>query len=205
MYFLDLQYWLCIERLKVCCPENYFGLECEPCPGYPDVCSNNGKCKGAGTRKGNGLCICDTGYAGHNCSECADNYYVAYKDDKKLLCSKCHVSCDGPCTGAGHKGMKIIIDILPRGYTYISIVTGCIECAPGWSMEPERGCLDVNECAFEKSPCGRSQFCVNTEGSFKCLDCDRACSGCSGDGPDMCDECSTGYSLVDNVCMGMFN
>lgn len=116
---LDLQNWLCIESLKVCCPENYFGLECEPCPGYPDVCSNNGKCKGAGTRKGNGLCICDTGYAGHNCSECADKYYVAYKDDKKLLCSKCHVSCDGPCTGAGNKGMKLIINILPRLHLHI--------------------------------------------------------------------------------------
>ena len=27
----DLKEWLCIQKLKVCCPENHFGPECTPC------------------------------------------------------------------------------------------------------------------------------------------------------------------------------
>jgi hypothetical protein len=34
--------------------------------------------------------------------------------------------------------------------------------------------------------------------------CDRACESCQGDGPDMCDTCAEGYTLKDNVCMGMY-
>lgn len=178
----DLYNWLCIQNLKRCCPENHFGPDCAPCPGYPDkVCNKNGKCKGAGSRKGNGVCVCDAGYQGENCSDCADAYYVSYKDDNKLLCSKCHMSCAGPCNGPGNKGCKL--------------------CQNGWLMDTERGCLDVNECAFETPPCKKSQFCVNTEGSFKCLDCDRSCAGCSGDGPDMCNVCAPGYTFINNMCV----
>ena len=32
------------------------------------ICSGNGKCKGEGTRKGNGKCACDTGYGGDTCN-----------------------------------------------------------------------------------------------------------------------------------------
>lgn len=34
--------------------------------------------------------------------------------------------------------------------------------------------------------------------------CDRACESCQGDGPDMCDTCAEGYTLKDNVCVGMY-
>ena len=32
------------------------------------ICSGNGKCKGDGTRKGNGKCACDSGYGGETCN-----------------------------------------------------------------------------------------------------------------------------------------
>jgi len=64
-----------------------------------------GKCKGEGTRKGNGKCACDKGYSGENCSDCAINYYIAFRDETKLLCSPCHKACaEGGCSGAGAKG-----------------------------------------------------------------------------------------------------
>lgn len=82
------------------------------------------------------------------------------------------------------------------------LILGCVKCKEGWIMNKENTCLDVNECAGSHSPCKKNQFCVNSEGSFKCLDCDRACVGCTGDGPDMCTQCAAGYVLVDNMCTG---
>ncbi|CAH1378116.1 hypothetical protein MTP99_019496 [Tenebrio molitor] len=177
----DLYKHFCINTIKHCCPDLHYGTNCTPCEGFPDnVCSNNGKCKGAGTRKGNGKCTCDVGYTGETCGSCSETYYEAYKDDNKILCAKCHISCDGPCTKASS--------------------AGCVKCKEGWIMNKENTCLDVNECAGSQSPCKKNQFCVNSEGSFKCLDCDRACVGCTGDGPDMCTQCAAGYVLVDNMC-----
>ena len=31
-------------------------------------------------------------------------------------------------------------------------------------------------------------------------ECDKACNGCTGDGPDYCKSCATGYLLKDGVC-----
>lgn len=69
-------------------------------------------------------------------------------------------------------------------------------------MDTERGCFDINECVREVSPCRKNQFCVNNEGSYSCLDCDKSCDGCTGDGPDLCDKCASGFELVDGLCTG---
>ncbi|KAF7287748.1 hypothetical protein GWI33_003383 [Rhynchophorus ferrugineus] len=156
----DLMKYLCIDTYEVCCPENHFG---------------------AGTRKGNGKCHCDRGYAGELCNSCSRGFYESYKDDKKVLCSSCHPSCDGACSKAGS--------------------VGCEKCRIGWMEHKEKGCMDINECFSEKSPCKQSEFCVNTEGSFKCLDCHRSCLNCAGDGPDECIECAEGYKKKDNMCV----
>lgn len=179
----DLYDFLCIESIKSCCPSEHYGPECKPCPGYPDrVCSSNGRCKGNGTRKGNGACACDSGYTGSVCDSCADGYYQAYKDDKYVLCSPCHVSCQGACTQAGPKG--------------------CLACKIGYRMDAEHGCMDMNECSIDDhGPCGSNQFCVNNDGSYSCLDCDRACNGCDGDGPDNCFSCSKGYFMNEQMCV----
>lgn len=36
------------------------------------------------------------------------------------------------------------------------------------------------------------------------LACDRACDGCSGDGPDMCTKCADGHKLKDNICVSEY-
>ncbi|XP_039297536.1 cysteine-rich with EGF-like domain protein 2 isoform X1 [Nilaparvata lugens] len=180
----DLYDWLCIETVEDCCPTNHYGRSCSPCLGYPNnVCSGNGRCKGNGTRKGNGECKCDNGYDGTLCDKCAIGYYVSYQDELKLLCSKCHTSCDGECTQAGPKG--------------------CLKCKSGWMMSSEGGCLDIDECISDSGsgPCSNQQFCINKEGSYTCLACDPACDGCNGDGPDMCTRCAQGFILKDNLCV----
>ncbi|XP_044756684.1 cysteine-rich with EGF-like domain protein 2 [Coccinella septempunctata] len=178
----DVFNYLCIDGAKVCCPENHYGANCTQCEGYPgNVCNNNGKCKGAGTRKGNGKCHCDEGYTNEKCDQCASGYFEAYRDENKLLCTKCHPSCDGPCNKPGPEG--------------------CEKCNVGWLTDKEKGCLDVNECAAPKSPCRINQFCVNSEGSFRCLSCDSSCHSCTGDGPDMCKKCAKGFVMKDKLCV----
>jgi len=69
-------------------------------------------------------------------------------------------------------------------------------------MNTEHGCLDIDECQVGKACQGQNKFCVNTEGSFKCMDCDKACNGCESDGPDNCFECATGFKKGKNdVCV----
>jgi len=178
----DLLSWLCVSKLKVCCPEHHFGHDCLPCVGAPsNICSQHGKCKGDGTRKGNGDCICDTGYAAKLCDTCAKDYYEAFREEGKFLCSACHRACQGGCTGPGPKQ--------------------CNACSNGWDNDEERGCLDFNECLMDESPCKFSEFCVNSEGSYKCIGCDKSCEGCFGDGPDMCEKCASGFVLKNKMCI----
>merc|ERR1712111_34683 len=49
--------------------------------------------------------------------------------------------------------------------------------------------------------CASDKFCVNTEGSYRCQQCDLACASCTGDGPDSCQECAKGYIKSGDVCM----
>jgi hypothetical protein len=42
----DLHKFLCIDTLKYCCPDDHYGADCKPCPGFPNnVCNKSGKCK----------------------------------------------------------------------------------------------------------------------------------------------------------------
>lgn len=183
----SLKDWLCIEKLGVCCHDGFYGPDCKPCQVIAEdkvICSGNGKCKGSGTRKGNGKCACDVGYTSENCTECVQGYFNSYADEEKKLCSKCHASCDGPCTGAGPKS--------------------CLACQKGYAMDTETGCQDVDECVSgaEVHQCDPdTKFCVNTEGSHRCMKCDISCKGCFADGPDSCTDCANGYVFQKNKDM----
>lgn len=144
---------VCIDLLKVCCPDGYFGADCVPCSGYPDhICSNNGKCAGAGTRLGNGHCICKKGYQGENCSSCDKSYFLnttLYELNHTLQCLPCDPSCAETCFSSG-----------PRG---------CHVCKNGFSWDSEYGCFDIDECSpGYPNSCQKNSFCINTEGSYQC-------------------------------------
>jgi len=179
----ELGAWLCEERLAVCCPKGAYGPQCLPCAaalGKP--CAGHGRCRGDGTRKGNGSCACDPGYSGAACDTCGGGHHESYRDDTSLLCSPCHRACLGDCQGAGPDA--------------------CLACAAGWRLAAGV-CEDVNECAASDA-CQANTFCVNSHGSFSCLACDKSCDGCDGDGPDMCDKCAQGYVLdkEKGLCVG---
>ena len=98
--------------------------------------------KGSGTRKGNGACLCDSGTTGETCSECAHGHFLSYKDGDKTLCSPCHHSCTGDCSGPEPKK--------------------CFACKEGFIMHAEHGCQDIDECqASGGKVCETNQFCMN--------------------------------------------
>lgn len=69
-------------------------------------------------------------------------------------------------------------------------------------MTDDDGCKDIDEC--EAVPCEENQYCMNTEGSYACATCHKACLGCSGYGADKCDACKEGYRKPEetNNCIG---
>lgn len=175
----ELQKWFCIETIEVCCPPGTYGPDCLACLGGSErPCHGNGFCGGDGTRSGDGLCRCHAEYTGPFCLECADGYFSSEKNDTHTVCTACHESCK-TCDGQSNNG--------------------CKECKEGWAKEDD-SCFDVNECAAEKLPCKENEYCLNTEGSFSCKRCDESCAECSGEGPDKCKDCATGYMLEDNKC-----
>ncbi|OCT87323.1 hypothetical protein XELAEV_18021021mg [Xenopus laevis] len=175
----DLLKWFCIETIKVCCPPGTYGPDCLACLGGSErPCHGNGFCNGDGTRSGDGLCRCEAEYTGPFCLECADEYFSSERNDTYSLCTACNQACK-TCDGPSNED--------------------CKECKNGW-IKDDGKCVDLNECASEESPCKDSQYCLNTEGSFLCKECDGSCLGCSGEGPENCKDCATGYVLLAEKC-----
>ena len=178
--------FVCIKELKLCCPSKSFGPKCSKC----SECSLNKHCEGEGTRTGSGSCVCKQGHTGPNCTSCSAGYYfdksvlkLPDTSSKKILCKPCHRSCE-QCRQQGPKGCEV--------------------CRKGFTWVPSYGCLDIDECIqSNKKICGENTFCVNTEGSYFCYECDRACDGCHGDGPDMCLRCAKGYKLENGNCAAL--
>lgn len=183
--------FVCIKELKFCCPRNSYGPKCSKCV----QCNVNEHCHGEGTRQGNGSCVCEEGHFGPSCSSCHKGYYPeklgieqknGVKSDsivRKVLCKPCHRSC----LYCRHGGPL-----------------GCEVCRKGFTFIPEHGCSDVDECIQSNNKiCGDNTFCVNTEGSYFCYECDRACDGCYGDGPDMCLKCKKDYEYKKGNCVAL--
>ncbi|XP_076351296.1 protein disulfide isomerase crld-1-like isoform X2 [Tachypleus tridentatus] len=118
----DLYNFLCIDSLKVCCPDNHYGPKCKPCSTVSEKpCSGHGLCEGAGTREGSGKCKCDEGYVGNICDKCKLGYFSEPKTNGDVVCQKCDKSCKSHCREGGPKGCEVCAD----GYQYV-VDKGCI-------------------------------------------------------------------------------
>lgn len=172
---VDLHTWLCIETLKYCCHKNHFGDNCLPCPldTQNQVCGGHGRCDGDGTRLGNGTCICNKGYIGVLCKDCAKHFF---QDND--LCKPCHKACNG-CSGDS--------------------AAACNTCKVGWKLE-SGVCTDVNEC-LDTTLCKSTQFCINKEGSYDCKSCDASCRTCAGAGHSNCTSCESNHVLWSGRCL----
>lgn len=185
--------YVCIKELKLCCPRQSYGPKCNKCVD----CNVNEHCHGEGTRQGNGTCVCKEGHSGPHCMSCQKGFHqekLSVGSEKfeqkatellmkKVLCKACHKSC----LYCRHGGPL-----------------GCEVCQKGFTWIPDHGCSDIDECTQSNNKiCGQNTFCVNTEGSYFCYECDRACDGCYGDGPDMCLKCKPGYKLDKGNCVAL--
>ncbi|XP_028907238.1 protein disulfide isomerase CRELD1 isoform X1 [Ornithorhynchus anatinus] len=176
----DLFQWLCMDSLKLCCPPGTYGPSCLACAGGSEhPCSGNGHCDGEGTRAGSGRCDCRPGYGGPACAQCGDGYYEVVRNTSHLVCAACFVSC-ARCSGPEE--------------------SSCLRCKQGWVLHDHK-CVDIDECGTELASCRDDQFCVNTDGSYECRDCAKACAGCMGAGPARCKRCSRGYQRDGVKCL----
>ena len=66
------------------------------------------------------------------------------------------------------------------------------ECPAGFSGSPEKGCVDVNECATRNGGCSRLAMCVNTAGSRTCGACPQDFAGNGYVGCFDANECPNG-------------
>ncbi|MEE6502368.1 hypothetical protein FKM82_004494 [Ascaphus truei] len=176
----DLFQWLCMDTLMLCCPNGTFGPDCLSCPGGSEKpCEGNGKCDGDGTRSGTGNCDCHTSYGGPTCTDCAVGYYEAARNESHVVCSECHKACS-KCSGPENDR--------------------CLLCRKGWLLHDGK-CIDVDECGTEMDRCKSNQFCLNTDGSYECRDCDKSCVGCMGAGPARCKKCNKGFYRDGVKCL----
>ncbi|XP_018602726.2 cysteine-rich with EGF-like domain protein 2 isoform X2 [Scleropages formosus] len=176
----DLFKWFCINTIKVCCPKGTYGPDCNACVGGSErPCHGNGLCDGDGTRGGQGTCTCNHGYQGELCLDCVEGYFSEERNDTHAICTECHTSCK-TCAGPSNGD--------------------CEDCKAGWEKDQQGACIDVDECSAQSPPCKEDQLCVNTDGSYSCKACDKACSRCRGEGPDQCLACAEGYQDEDGTC-----
>ncbi len=66
------------------------------------------------------------------------------------------------------------------------------ECPAGFSGSPEKGCVDVNDCATYNGGCSRLAMCVNTPGSRTCGSCPQDFAGNGYVGCFDANECPNG-------------
>lgn len=166
----ELEAYLCITKLPVCCPAGHFGKACSVCPGLSGQppCSGHGKCQGDGTRTGKGDCQCSPGYIGKSCAKCKKLYYT--QDGE---CKQCNSICAKGCKGSGP--------------------ADCIECHTGY-VKDGGVCVDQNECVGAHN-CSSGFYCSNTIGSFSCNPCHGFCDptkGCTGADATNCLGCAAG-------------
>ena len=142
---VDLFEWFCVDRAALCCLAGEFGPNCSPCYKWHGlVCSGHGKCVGDGTRGGDGVCQCDTGFTRDNCSACSHGHFQIGHDDT-FSCAPCGTKCV-TCDGPGD--------------------SGCVECRSGFRMSAGK-CEDINECDLFDY-CKDGEECVNTDGAYEC-------------------------------------
>ena len=156
---------------------------CEEACTHPDLgldCGDYGSCSDA---SGTAVCICDTGYTGANCSDCAPGYHDEGGDcveDTTCQPNSCnnHGTCDDT------SGSPVCT--CDTGYAGAT----CDQCDIGYQDNDNNDTCEPN-CATSGLDCGDHGSCSDASGTAFCI-CDTGYTGAT------CDTCDTGYQDNDN-------
>ncbi|CAD6188275.1 unnamed protein product [Caenorhabditis auriculariae] len=158
------------------CDEGFTGdgKNCQPvtdCNLNGDICDRHAHCL-----PGMNMCLCNAGYVGdgitcHDVNECEANVNTCSSEARCVNIEGGYICCgaetdDDRCIeqqGAFCSG--------GCGLNALCLNSSCA-CIDGFSGDPRRKCLDVNECEDEKKCGGVGEWCVNLSGGFTCCNAD---------------------------------
>ena len=171
---------------------------CAPCDAKCTKCSGSSQDECETCSSGNYLqpastsCLntCPTGY---------------WKDATNLVCASCHPACSAcitqsnkcsPCNPGYYKAGAFCLPC----FAACSACTGgnngqCSACFPGYFLQPS----PATSTCLDSCPVGYwGDTTINT-----CIECDAACSDCTGAANTQCSACNTGYflQLSSTICL----
>ncbi|XP_020660055.3 stabilin-2 [Pogona vitticeps] len=176
-----------ITKKEPKCCKGFFGPDCNQCPGgFSNPCSGNGQCVDG--MKGNGTCMCNSGFEGSHCQFCSDPNKYGPQCDKKCLCvyGKCdnHIESDGICLPgsckSGYTGKLCDTQVFPCGMflqfchahadcMYSNGAMSCV-CKAGYEGDGIV-CSEVDPCAnLIPHGCNSNAECIKTgPGTHECV------------------------------------
>ena len=180
------------------CQPGYGGAACELCaPGYqdadgdgtcaPDCVTSALSCGAKGTcviQSGAATCICQLGYGGDGCDQCAPGFQD--KDGDGVCLEGCGItSLDCGPNGGCADGTGAVACVCVTGYTGAV----CDVCANGYQDNDSNGtCLE--SCTTSGLDCGLNGTCTDASGEAAC-DCD------AGYTAALCDACAPNFQDND--------
>ncbi|XP_058045702.1 stabilin-2 [Ahaetulla prasina] len=180
------QYCNVTKKEPECC-KGFFGSECNQCPGgFLNPCSGNGQCMDG--MKGNGTCICKSGFERSQCQFCTDPNKYGPQCKKECMCvhGKCdnQIDGDGSCLPgsckSGYAGDLCDTQVMPCGpfFQLCDVHADCIlsngtmscVCKPGFEGDGII-CSEVNPCAhINPHSCSANAECIKTgPGTHECV------------------------------------
>ncbi len=180
------------------CFDGYTGSWCESCAaGYQDN-DDNGTCSpscdalslACGARQycddtdGSAECICELGYAGADCTECASDYQDNDGDSVcEPSCAHAELGCNDHGTCNDSSGT--VVCQCDAGYQG----ENCNDCVGNYQDNDHDGTCEPS-CASQTLDCGHGA-CDDSSGQVTCS-CDEEYTG------QYCDDCAPGYQDNDH-------
>lgn len=165
--------------LGICqCKDLYYGIDCIPCNCQNGVCDDG--------VHGTGTCVCDQGYTGLSCNQCAPHYK---KVNNRCVCERVWTGSDCSIPVVGYNNTNYPSITCSKGWdqtgatsTSHGIWPVCGACSKGYAGEPSvnckpclKNCNGLGECwdneNFEKNVFNKEICTASWSNCVKDSDC----------------------------------